>query len=108
MYDVVRRVDASTWRRYRMVACWGTVWRLVLIPALMLFAAISLPLTKELKQVIAVECAMPAGAMPIVLAAHYKGSPAVAVVVVIATSLLSLVSIPLVVSLALTVLGIEV
>lgn len=69
--------------------------RLGLLPLALLLAAKWLPLPHELKQVVAVQAAMPAGVFPIVLAKHYGGQPLTATQVVLATTLVSLVSIPL-------------
>ncbi|MCE2828062.1 MAG: AEC family transporter, partial [Verrucomicrobium sp.] len=49
----------------------------------------------ELKRVLVVQAAMPAGVFPIVLSRLYGGDPATAVRIVAGTTLLSLVTIPL-------------
>ncbi len=69
--------------------------RLGLLPLTLLVAARWLPLSTELKQVIVVQAAMPAGVFPIVLAKHYGGQPLTAAQVVLGTTVVSLVSIPL-------------
>jgi predicted permease len=68
--------------------------RLMLAPMAMLCAAKYLPLTTELRQVLVVQAAMPAGLSSILIARIYGGRPAVAVQVVIATTLLSLLTLP--------------
>ncbi len=68
--------------------------RLVLAPAVILSAGKFLPLTTELKQVLVVQAAMPAGFSAILLARMYGGRPAVAVQVVIATTVLSFFTLP--------------
>jgi predicted permease len=55
----------------------------------------------ELKRVLVVQAAMPAAVFPIVLARHYGGQPLVAVQVVLATTALGLLVIPLWLSLGL-------
>lgn len=72
----------------------GAVVRLLLTPMVMLGAAKFLPLTTELRQVLVVQAAMPAGMTAILLARLYGGRPAVAVQVVIATTILSLLTLP--------------
>jgi hypothetical protein len=57
-------------------------------------AARFLPLQQELRQVLVVQAAMPAGLTSIMLARMYGGRPAVAVQIVIATTLLSLLTLP--------------
>jgi predicted permease len=49
----------------------------------------------ELKRVIVIEAAMPAGILPIVIARHYGGQPLTAVQVVVATTVVGLLVIPL-------------
>ena len=69
--------------------------RLVLLPALFLLLAKVLPVSQELKRVMMVEAAMPAGIIPILIAKHYGGQPLTAVQVVIGTTAVGLVAIPL-------------
>ena len=54
-----------------------------------------LPISLELKRVMMVEAAMPAGVIPILIARHYGGKPLTAVQVVIGTTIVGLVAIPL-------------
>jgi len=72
----------------------GALVRLMLAPLAILSAAKFLPLATELKQVLVVQAAMPAGLSSILLARMYGGRPAVAVQVVIATTVLSLLTLP--------------
>lgn len=69
--------------------------RLGLLPPLFLLLAMVLPAPPELKRVMIVQAAMPAGIMPIVIAKHYGGQPLVAVRVVVATTIVGLLVIPL-------------
>jgi predicted permease len=69
--------------------------RLVLFPAIFLGLAKVLPISLELKRVMMVEAAMPAGVIPILIARHYGGKPLTAVQVVIGTTIVGLVAIPL-------------
>ncbi len=78
--------------------------RLALIPAIVLGVCWLLPLSVELKRVAAVELAMPTAMFTVVLARHFGGDPPTAVRVTLATSLLSLITIPLWLKLAMTVL----
>jgi len=73
--------------------------RLVLLPLLILCLAKFLPLATELKQVLVIQAAMPAGMFPILMSRHYGGRADVAIQVVVATSLASLLTMPLIVSL---------
>ncbi len=78
--------------------------RLGLLPVLFILLAAFLPkISMELRQVIIIQAAMPAGIMPIVLSRHYGGDASVAVRVVIATTLASVVTMPLWIQLGLRV-----
>jgi predicted permease len=74
---------------------WSAVFRLGVIPALMLGIVRILPCSVEIKRVIVVQAAMPAGVFPIVLSRLYGGDPATAVRIVAGTTILSLITIPL-------------
>jgi predicted permease len=79
--------------------CWkiilgGAVVRLVLAPIAILCAAKYLPLPVGIRQVLVVQAAMPAGMTSIMLARIYGGRPGVAVQVVLATTVLSLLTLP--------------
>ena len=62
---------------------------------MILAAAKWLPLSIELKRVLVVQAAMPAGLMPIIIARHYGGQPLTAVQIVLGTTILALLTIPL-------------
>lgn len=81
----------SSWR----VISAGVVLRLGVLPMLFLLVARFLPASAELKRVIVLEAAMPAAVFPIVMARHYKGDPATAMRVILGTSIVGLVTIPL-------------
>jgi predicted permease len=81
--------------------------RLVLAPAVMLCAAKFLPLTTELRQVLVVQAAMPAGLASILVARLYGGRPAVAVQVVIATTVLSFLTLPWIITWGTAWLGLK-
>ncbi len=79
-------------RRVTPLAC---ALRLGLIPLAMLAAAVFLPLPRELRQVLVVQAAMPAGILPIVIAKHHGGRPLTAVQVVLGTTAIGLFVVPL-------------
>jgi malate permease and related proteins len=91
-------------------AAWGPVLpalvlRLGLLPVLFLALAKLLPLSVELKRVLVLEAAMPAAVVPIVLARHYGGDPALALRIVLGTSVVSLLTTPLWIGFGLKWLG---
>lgn len=69
--------------------------RMAILPLGLLLLAKYLPASEELKRVIVIEAAMPAAVVPIVMARHYGGDPALALRIVLSTSVVSLVTTPL-------------
>lgn len=69
--------------------------RLGILPAIMLLAADLLPLSLELKRVMVVQAAMPTALIPIIIARLYGGHPRTAVQIVLGTTALGIVVIPL-------------
>lgn len=68
--------------------------RLVLAPAVFLAAAKYLPIARELREVLVVQAGMPAAMTPVILARLYGGRPAIAVQILLATTALSLLTLP--------------
>ena len=89
MMDLVG-TEKPSWK----VIAGSSLVRLVLAPLAILSAAKFFPLPVELRQVLVVQAAMPAGLTSILLARMYGGRPAVAVQIVIATTVLSLLTLP--------------
>lgn len=83
--------SASGWR----VISTAVFLRMGVLPMLFLLIAKFLPASVELKRVLVLQAAMPAAVFPIIMARHYKGDPATAMRVVIGTSVVGLVTIPL-------------
>lgn len=79
---------------HRNVAAMACLARLGILPFLMLCLARWLPCSLELKRVLVVESAMPAGVIPIVMARYYGGQPLTSVQVVLATTAVGLVTCP--------------
>lgn len=73
----------------------GLAVRLGALPAIILSAALFLPLDTALRQVLVVQAAMPSAVFPIILTRLHHGDMPTALRVVIGTSLASLVTIPL-------------
>lgn len=81
------------------------VLRLGILPVLFLLLARLAPVSVELKRVILLQAAMPAAVFPIIMARHYGGHTPTALRVVIATSVVSLVTIPFWLRTGMTFLG---
>lgn len=86
----------ASWKAGWPVPVSAVLLRLGVIPALFVFGAIALPyLSPELRHVMIIQAAMPAGIFPIVLVRHYGGDTATAVRVVLATMLGSVITMAL-------------
>ncbi|MFN4942789.1 MAG: AEC family transporter [Akkermansiaceae bacterium] len=72
--------------------------RMLLVPIIIIASAKFIPMPVELKQVLVVQAAMPAAMVPILLAKIYGGRPAVAVQIVIATTAVSIFSLPFIIT----------
>jgi len=77
------------------VAVTSCLLRLGALPALFLLLARYLPCSIELKRVVVLQAAMPAAVFPVILAKHYGGDPTTALRIVLATSLVGLITMPL-------------
>jgi predicted permease len=88
------------------VVGWSLLLRLGLLPLGMLLLAMVLPCSVELKRVVAIQAAMPAATFPIVLARHYDGDTGVGTWIVLSSSLVSLITIPLWIPAGLHLLGV--
>lgn len=95
--------SASGWR----VIGTAVLLRLGVLPVLFLLLAKYLPGSLELKRVMVLEAAMPAAVFPIIMARHYHGDPPTALRVVIGTSAVGLVTIPLWIKFGMHFVGIE-
>lgn len=92
-YDLMGKVRLD-WR----VASGGVIVRLLIAPFLFLLLGRYLPLATELKQVLVVQAALPSAMFPIVLSKYYGGKTEVAIQVVMATTVVSLLTMPFVIS----------
>ncbi len=82
---------------WKIVAA-SCVVRLMLAPAVIILCAKYIPMAVELKQILLVQAAMPAALGPILIARMYDGRPAVAVQVVVATTVVSLFTLPYIIT----------
>jgi hypothetical protein len=94
--------DAMQWK----VAVVSPILRLGIIPIAFLAVACYLPISQELKRVIVVQGAMPSAVFNIMIARLYGGHASTAVQVVMATTLVSCVTTPLVIAWGLKLVGV--
>jgi predicted permease len=93
--------------RFRLnVAVATSVLRMFVLPFMFIAVGLWLPLSYEMKQVLCVQAAMPAAVFTVVLARHYGGHPATAVLVIVATTVVSLFTAPFAIGLAMKWLGV--
>ncbi len=100
---------ADIWGQERMswpVAVLSPILRLAVIPCAFIAAAYWLPVTTELKRILIVQGAMPSAVFSIMVAKLYGGHAPTAVQVVIATTVVSIVTTPLVLAWALKLTGV--
>lgn len=93
--------EAELRRGWRTVSA-ACVLRLGLLPLLMILTGRLLHVNQSLDRVLAIQAAMPAAMFPIVLSRHYGGDAITAVRVVVGTSLVGLITMPLWLLLGLT------
>lgn len=99
---------ADIWGQERMrwsIAVLAPVLRLGVIPVAFLAAAWFLPVTMELKRILIIQGAMPSAVFSIIVAKHYGGHAPTAVQCVLSTTLVSMLTTPLVIAWALKALG---
>jgi predicted permease len=102
IYDLWGK-EPINWR----VAIASPILRMALLPLFFLGCGMLLPLSVELKRILVVQAGMPSAVFTIVLARHYGGHAATAVQIVLATTLVSLISTPLMIAFGMKMLGIE-
>ncbi len=72
--------------------------RIGILPIIIILCAKFIPMAVELRQVLLVQAAMPAAMMPILLAKLYGGRPAIAVQIVVATTVVSIFTLPYIIT----------
>jgi hypothetical protein len=87
------------------VALASPVLRLGILPFGLLLAARWLPMSEGLKKIMCVQAAMPSAVFTIVVARHYGGHAATAVLVVLSTTLASVVTMPWMIDFGMRFLG---
>ncbi len=95
---------ADIWGREKMrwaIAVLAPILRLGLIPVAFIAAAWYLPLSVELKRILVIQAAMPSAVFSIMVTKLYGGHPSTAVQCVLSTTLVSIVTTPLVIAWAL-------
>jgi predicted permease len=90
------------WHADAGAAVGGGLMRLGVLPLLMLGALFLIPsASSDFRHVVAVQAAMPAAVFPMIIARRYGGHEATAMRVIVMTTLVSLLTIPFAVKLAL-------
>ena len=84
-----------SWKKSLADSIGAALLRLGALPACMLALARWLPCPIELRHVIVIQAAMPCALVPVLLAKHYGGEPALALRIILVTSVLGLLTIPM-------------
>lgn len=92
MADLLPEIDSRSHIRSTLHSC---LLRLLILPSLFLLGAHFLISSVELKKVVLLQAAMPCAVFSILMARHYEGRPSIAMNIVLATSALGLITIPL-------------
>ncbi len=87
------------------IVAWSLGLRLLALPAGFVALALILPVSTELKCVLVIQSAQASAVFPIVMARFFGGHPGIAMRVVLSTSLVSLVTMPLWIIFGLALLG---
>lgn len=95
--------ETPSWKIITM----SCVVRLAVMPAVIILCAKFIPMAIELRQILLVQAAMPAALTPILLARLYGGRPAVAMQVVVATTVVSIFTLPYIITFGIRYLGLS-
>ncbi len=102
--DLLKEFHTKGGLRTMAVAC---LLRLLILPVLFLLLAKSLPASIELKRVIVLQAAMPCAVFAILGSKYFHGHPPTALRVVLATSLIGFITIPLWIRAGMQFVGLE-
>lgn len=95
--------ETPSWKIITM----SCVVRLAVMPAVIILCAKFIPMAIELRQILLVQAAMPAALTPILLARLYGGRPAVAMQVVVGTTVVSIFTLPYIITFGIRYLGLS-
>ena len=93
------------WQRAVRIAFWSCLLRLIVLPAILVSAAVFIPMTIEMKRILVIHAAMSSAIFPMVLSKHYGGDPSTAADTIVPNTVLALLSAPLWISVGLTLIG---
>ncbi len=102
---IARQLEEEPLRPHWPTMTGACLLRLGVIPFLLLAGAKFIPMSLELQQVLLVQAGMPAAIVSIMLAKLYGGHPPTAIQVLVATTVLSIFTMPLILSLGKAWLG---
>jgi hypothetical protein len=103
---------ADYWGKFRMahgagVMALSILVRNLLCPLGFVLLAVLLPVSKELRETLVVQAAMPAGMLSLILARHYGGDVPIALQVIYATSAASIITLPLWIHFGMHLIGVQ-
>jgi predicted permease len=89
------QVRFLSWKNSVADSIGAALLRLGVLPVCMLALARWLPCPIELRHVMVIQAAMPCAVVPVLLAKHYGGEPALALRIILVTSVLGLLTVPM-------------
>ncbi len=103
---------ADFWGKFRMTHGAGVMAlsifvRNLLCPLGFVLLAVFLPVSKELRETLVVQAAMPAGMLSLILARHYGGDVPIALQVIYGTSAASILTLPLWIHFGMLLIGVK-
>jgi predicted permease len=109
---LIGAVVADQLNEFHSAAGWRVIGaalllRIGLLPVLFLLLAKVLPVSIELKRVIVLQAAMPSAVFPIIMSRHYSGDLPTALRVIVGTSVVGLVTIPIWIRIGLNWVGVS-
>lgn len=103
---------ADFWKEFRATSGVGVMGlslavRNLICPLAFVLLAWVLPISRELKEALVVQAAMPAGVFPLVLARHHGGNVGVALQVIFSTSAAAVITLPLWIHFGMQLIGVK-
>ena len=97
--DIQKRLPSTL-----KISFWSILIRLAIMPAIFISLAVWLPVTVEIKTILIIHGAMGSAIFPMVLAKHYGGDPKTAFDTILSNSLLSVLTLPLWITIGLSLI----
>ncbi len=104
---IAENLGSVNWKQRLSILSLATIVRMGILPVIFLLVARYLPMTTSLDQVLLLQAAMPVATFPIVMTRLFGGDIDTSLRIVLGTSVVSLVTIPIWISVGCWILGIQ-